>query len=86
MTEQQTGNFNVKERRQSLFCTLEHVLAVAKTKFDKEKASNSERRAWGRLIVQAIESYGRLLLSEKLETMEKRIAVLEEVRNGEFKI
>jgi len=83
MTEQQTGNFNVKESRQGLFSLLNHVLATAKDKFDKQKAANGERQRWARLIVAGVEAYGRLLVNEQLQSMEKRISALEGVKSIE---
>jgi len=78
--EKQTGNFNLKEQQQSLFTTLRHVLTVSGEKFDKEKALNGDRLKWGRLIVSAVEAYGKLLESIKLAEMEERIKLLEERR------
>ena len=78
--EKQTGNFNLKEQQQSLFTTLRHVLDVSGDKFDKEKALNGDRLKWGRLIVSAVEAYGKLLESIKLAEMEERIKLLEEHR------
>ncbi len=78
--EQQTGNFNAKEHRTSLFSTLEHVISVSKTKFDKEKAPNSDRQKWARVIITGVEAYGRLLHDVDLEALEERIRKLEEVK------
>jgi len=78
--EQQTGNFNAKEHRQGLFSTLEHVINVSKTKFDKEKASNSDRQKWARVIITGVQAYGSLLHDIENEELEERIRKLEEVK------
>jgi len=75
---EQAGNSDLKEARTGLFNHLDHVLSVSRIKFDKEKASNGERRAWGRLIVNAVQAYGKLLETSALEELTERLERLEE--------
>lgn len=80
-------NSNLKERKTSLYGCLGHVLAVSLKKFDKETASNSDRQSWGRLVVNAVQAYGKLLESAELEELAERLERLERVvevnkRNG----
>lgn len=71
-------NSDLKTARTGLFTHLDHVLSVSREKFDKEKASNGERRAWGRLIVNCVQAYGRLLETSQLEDLAERLDALEE--------
>ena len=59
---------NEKGLRKKLFEHLDVVLSVSQKKFESESKSDKERRAWARLLVQAINSYGKLLEYEELET------------------
>ena len=59
---------NEKGLRKKLFEHLDAVLSVSQKKFESESKSDKERRAWARLLVQAINSYGKLLEYEELET------------------
>jgi hypothetical protein len=71
---------NEKRLRNKLFRYLDDVLSVSQKKFTTENKPDKERRAWARILVQAINSYGKLLESEELET---RIENLEEkMKNG----
>jgi hypothetical protein len=73
-------NSSAKAQKKPLFGILGHVLVVSKQKFDMERASNKERQAWGRLIVAAVEAYGKLLQTQQLDDLEQRIEVLEGVK------
>ncbi len=70
-TEEKTNSFS------GLFDNLSHVIAVSRKKFDLQRASNSDKMKWGRLIVQGCEAYGRLLEASKLEAIEARLERLE---------
>ena len=59
---------NEKGLRKKLFEHLDAVLSVSQKKFESESKSDKELRAWARLLVQAINSYGKLLEYEELET------------------
>jgi hypothetical protein len=58
---------NEKRLRNKLFQYLEDVLSVSQKKFKTENKTDKERRAWARILIQAINSYGKLLESETLE-------------------
>ena len=64
-----------KKLRTKLFQYLDDVLDVSQKKFKTENKTDKERRAWARILIQAINSYGKLLESEELEI---RIEELEE--------
>jgi hypothetical protein len=71
---------NEKKLRTKLFSYLDDVLSVSQKKFTTENKLDKERRAWARILIQAINSYGKLLESEELEI---RIENLEEkMKNG----
>ena len=67
---------NAKERREQLFQHLTNVLSLAQKKYNlKNGQSDGRKLAWGRLIIQAVSAYGRLLDTEE---MEERVTKLEE--------
>jgi hypothetical protein len=71
---------NEKRLRNKLFQYLDDVLSVSQKKFKLENKTDKERRAWARILIQAINSYGKLLESE---TLEMRVEDLEEkLKNG----
>lgn len=70
----ETEKNTVKNR---LFQYLDLVLDVSQKKFVKKRAKNLHRLKWGRLIVQTVSSYGKLLELTELENLQKRIEVLE---------
>ena len=74
---QVTCNLNKKEQRGKLFSYLDNVIAVSQTKFKMEKAPNDDRQAWGRIIVSAVQAYGKILSEEDLEEVKERLEVLE---------
>ena len=66
---------NAKERREQLFQHLTNVLSLAQKKYNlKNGQSDGRKLAWGRLIIQAVSAYGKLLETEDLE---QRIIELE---------
>ena len=71
-------NLDVKTLRKGLFNNLDHVLEVSTKKFNREKASNADRQKWGRLIVSAVQVYGKLLEGAVLEELDLRVKALEE--------
>jgi hypothetical protein len=75
---QVTVNSNKKEQRGKLFGYLDNVIAVSQTKFKMEKAPKDDRQAWGRIIVSAVQAYGKILNDEDLEEVKQRIEVLEQ--------
>ena len=67
---------NTKDHREQLFQHLTSVLSLAQKKYDLKKGQSDRRKlAWGRLIIQAVSAYGRLLDTEE---MEERVTKLEE--------
>jgi len=74
-------NFNLTEQKNTLFKVLRHVLGVSLEKFDMQKAANADRLAWGRLIVNATQAYGKLLETCELEELLERIQRLEVKQN-----
>ena len=71
---------NEKRLRKKLFQHLEDILDVSQKKFKTENKTDKERRAWARILIQAINSYGKLLEFEELEI---RIEELEQkMKNG----
>ena len=66
-------------RRKRLFRYLGIVLNVAEEKFIIERGNSiKERQCWGRLIVQAVDSYGAILKTEELETISHDIEEIKE--------
>lgn len=63
--------------RKKLFQDLDVVLATAKEKFNKQKALNSDRQKWARIIISAVAVYGDLLRDFELENIGERITKLE---------
>ena len=74
-------NLNVKGQRRGLFSLLSHVLVTSQTKFDMEKAANSDRQKWARIIIAGVQAYGDLLKTVELDDIEKRLDVLESESN-----
>jgi len=72
---------NAKDHRDRLFQHLNGVLRLAQKKYDLKNGQSDQRKlAWGRLIIQAVSAYGRLLDTEELE---ERVTDLEEkLRDG----
>ena len=67
---------DVTDRRELLFQHLTSVLSLAQKKYELKNGQSDRRKlAWGRLIIQAVSAYGRLLDTEELE---ERVAKLEE--------
>ena len=67
------------ERRKKLFQHLTGVLGRAEKKAKNNKTKNGQKLAWNRLIIQAVNAYGRLLETEELE---ERVSQLEEKLNN----
>ena len=59
---------NEKELRKKLFEHLDVVLSVSQKKFEAQSKPDKERRAWARILIQAINAYGKLLSYDELET------------------
>lgn len=76
---EQTENLNQTGQSSKLFTHLDHVIEVSQKKFDMEKAANSDRQAWGRIIVSAVQAYGKLVELAEIEEVKQRIEALEKM-------
>lgn len=74
------GNLDLREQRKRLFSLLNHVIQTCTEKFDREKARNSDRQKWARILINCVDSYGKLLETSALEDLENRIDDLEKTR------
>jgi hypothetical protein len=72
-------NLNRKEQQSTLYGFLDEVLKVSQTKFRMEKAGNSDRQRWARIIISAVQAYGNLLEIAKLEEIEERLKMVEKL-------
>jgi hypothetical protein len=66
----------IQGQRKALCSNLAHIITVSRKKFD-ERAANSERQRWGRLVITGIEAYARLLEVSALENLAARVDRLE---------
>ena len=80
-TVQVMDNLGGKKARRSLFGYLALVLNVSRSKFEMERAANSDRQKWARIIIDACRAYGELLHDVQVEDLEVRVKLLEEHRN-----
>jgi Mor family transcriptional regulator len=74
---QDTCNLEPKKQRSKLFSSLSGVIDVSETKFKMDKASNSDRQKWAKVIVSAIQVYGKILNDSEIEEVKTRLEVLE---------
>ncbi len=65
----------LKEVRNRLFRHLEGVLGRAEKKATNKNTKNGDALSWNRIIIQAVNVYGRLLSDEELD---QRVEELEE--------
>jgi hypothetical protein len=75
---QHMENFNLTDERKGLFRLLSHVLTVSDEKFSKEKAANGDRLSWGRLIVQCVAEYGRILATAQIDDLAQDVKLIKE--------
>ena len=73
---------NVKEVRNRLFRYLEGVLDRAEKKATNKNTKNGDALSWNRIIIQAVNVYGKLLSDEELEERVIRITPVDRVRKG----
>jgi hypothetical protein len=76
-TVEHKENFDTTEQKQTCFKVLRHVLAVSLEKFDKEKIANDAKLKWGRLLVNTIQTYGKLIEVYEIEDLMQRVSELE---------
>jgi len=70
---------NPEKARKQLFKYLDDCLALSHKKLHANHSKQQLRLSWGRLMVQAIGAYGKLLETEELE---QRVKKLEEQIQG----
>lgn len=70
-------NSILKERREGLFSQLQHVIGLSREKMDAKTTLNDGKAKWCRIMVSAVEAYGRMLEACQLEELEHRIDELE---------
>lgn len=71
-------NSDPDKLRGALFSKLDAVLRVAEEKFRAETKADASRRSWGRLIVQTVVAYAKVLETAELEKLNERVEALEE--------
>jgi hypothetical protein len=64
-----------KEHREKLFRHLDGVLERVEKKAINKNTRNGDALSWNRIIIQAVNAYGRIL---NMEELEQRIETLEE--------
>jgi len=64
---------DAKKHRNKLFQHLDRVLGRAEKKAENKNTKNSNALAWNRIIIQAVNAYGRLLSDEELEQRVEQI-------------
>ena len=78
-----TSNPNPAERRNCLFAYLGHAIRLSHEKMGSKGNSDSQKQAWGRLMVVAIGTYGSLIKDAELEDIEASLVLLEESKEKE---
>ena len=78
-----TLNPDSAERRNSLFAYLGHAIRLSHEKMGSKGNSDSQKQAWGRLMVAAIGTYGSLVKDAELEDIEAHLVLLEESKEKE---
>jgi hypothetical protein len=71
-------NFNPTEKQAGLFSHLDYAISLSREKSGKEKAKNTERMSWTRILIAAVEAYGKMLEGVQLAEIEERLSKLEE--------
>lgn len=67
-----------EKEREALFKRLKGVLDIAEEKFSINNKKDHTRMKWGRLMIQAINSYGKLLEATQLDELAKEIQGIKE--------
>ena len=65
------------ERRKRLFLVLDGIISFAEEKRVLKGNSDRAKQAWSRIAISAIDSYGNLLKTDELESIEARIEAFE---------
>jgi hypothetical protein len=69
---------NKKKQQSDLYCYLDDVIAISQKKLAIEKKADSDRQAWARIIVSAVQAYGRIIELAEIDDLKQRIETLEE--------
>jgi len=77
----ESSDVNIPQERRDLLNDVQRVLRVAFLKFENERTQNSQRQAWGRLIVNGVAAAGALVKDSDLDDLLRRIEKLEEMKN-----
>ena len=80
-TDKPSLNSESAEARKVLFQALNGVLGLAHKKIHSGGNSDSQKRAWCRVLIQGVSAYGHLLHDVELEGLEVRVKLLEERKN-----
>lgn len=64
---------DAEKRRKDLFTYLDKILRLSEEKFETDRKRQDLRLKWGRLMVQAIVAYGKLLETVQLDDLMKEI-------------
>ena len=70
-------NLDPDKLRQTLYSKLDAVLRVSEKKFETKKKQDASCRSWGRLIVQTVTAYAKVLETAELEALGERVKALE---------
>ena len=75
-----------KEHREKLFRVLNGVLGRAEKKVENKNTKNGDALSWNRIIIQAVNAYGRLIeaedLEQRLEDLEEKLKTGVLIPNG----
>jgi len=69
---------NATKEREGLFKRLTTVLDVSQKKFEINNKPDHNRLKWGRLMVQAINTYGKLLETTQLDQLAEDVKKIKE--------
>jgi len=73
----ETTTYQTSRTRKKLFNALDVVLETCQEKFARQKARNTDRQRWARIIVSTVATYEVLLKDSELEEIEIRLSHLE---------
>lgn len=76
--EKHTENIDPTDKRTALFGHLDYAISLSREKSGKEKAKNTERMSWTRILIQAVQCYGQMLADTQLADIEERLSRLDQ--------
>lgn len=71
-------NLDSEKARTLLFSYLKTVLRVSEKKFLREQKKDYSRLKWGRLLVQGVQAYGKLLETVQLDELMREIDAIKQ--------